>query len=159
MIALGALLSMLGVNSGIAVTGPRSLYVLSQDGFLPRMLSGIHLRFRTPYAAVVANCVITLLLATCAGSLSKLIKVSVLASLWQYIPTCIAVIIMRRARPEGERAFRAPGGDMLPAAGLLVCILLLVQAKPDEILFSLGTIIIGLPFYFVSRRSKRSPVS
>ena len=35
LIAIGALLAIAGVNSGIALTGPRNLFALSADGFFP----------------------------------------------------------------------------------------------------------------------------
>ncbi|KKM81272.1 hypothetical protein LCGC14_1331520, partial [marine sediment metagenome] len=95
LIAIGALLAIAGVNSGIALTGPRNLYVLSADGFLPETFSKIHPKFHTPYVAIGINTILTLILFL-TGTFEYLIIASVMVSLLQYIPTCLAVIVLRK---------------------------------------------------------------
>ncbi|HHT9130799.1 MAG TPA: APC family permease, partial [Candidatus Brocadiaceae bacterium] len=87
----GALLSIGGINAGIALTSPRSLYALSADGFLPGIFSAIHPTHHTPYLAIIVNTSLTLLLSL-TGSFKYLIAASVMVSILQYIPTCLAVV-------------------------------------------------------------------
>ena len=72
IIGTGALLSIGGINAGIALTSPRSLYVLSVDGFLPRIFSSIHPTYHTPYWAIIVNAGLTLILSL-TGSFKYLI--------------------------------------------------------------------------------------
>ncbi|MFN3530930.1 MAG: APC family permease [Candidatus Brocadia sp.] len=147
IIGTGALLSIGGVNAGIALTSPRSLYVLSVDGFLPRIFSKIHPTYHTPYMAIMVNTGLTLLLSL-TGSFQYLIAASVMVSILQYIPTCLAVIILRRHRPERERGYKIPGGCSIPILALAICGWLICHVEPKVIAATAIAIVVSLPFYF-----------
>jgi amino acid transporter len=125
LIAIGALLAIAGVNSGIALTGPRNLFALSSDGLLPKVFSRIHPEYHTPYVAIGVNTFLTLILSL-TGTFEYLIFASVLVSILQYIPTCLAVIVLRRKRP----------------------VWILLQVKLTIIIATLGGIALSLPLYY-----------
>ena len=147
IIGAGALLSIGGINAGIALTSPRSLYVLSTDGFLPRIFSKIHPTYHTPYMAITVNTGLTLLLSL-TGSFKYLIAASVMVSILQYIPTCLAVIMLRRQRPEWERSYKIPGGYCIPILALVICGWLICHVEPKVIAATAVAIAVSLPFYF-----------
>lgn len=147
IIGAGALLSIGGVNAGIALTSPRSLYALSVDGFFPEIFSKIHSRYHTPYVAIIVTTGLTLLL-TVTGSFKYLISASVMISILQYIPTCLAVIILRKYRPEWERSYRIPGGYCIPVFALMVCGWLMCHVELKVIAVTAIAMVILLPFYF-----------
>ncbi|WP_162532345.1 APC family permease [Candidatus Scalindua japonica] len=147
LIAIGALLAIAGVNSGIALTGPRNLFALSADGFLPEIFTKIHPKYHTPYVAIGVNTVLTLILSL-TGTFEYLIFASVLVSILQYIPTCLAVIVLRRKRPDVSKSFRVPGGYIVPSLALLTCFWILLQVKPVIILATLVGVALSLPIYF-----------
>lgn len=147
IIGIGALLSIGGVNAGIALTSPRSLYVLSVDRFLPRIFSKIHPTYHTPYMAIMVNTGLTLLLSL-TGSFQYLIVASVMVSILQYIPTCLAVIILRRYRPERQRSYKIPGGYSIPILALAICGWLICHVEPKVIAATVIAIVVSLPFYF-----------
>lgn len=153
LLGIGAIISMAGVNSGIAITAPRSLYALARDRFLPDLLAKLHPKFHTPYIAIIINTSIVLFL-TVKGSFDVLVNMVALASILQYIPTCLAVIYLRIKRPNMERGYKVPGGLIIPIIGVAVCILLIFTAKPEEQLWSLGALLVSVPFYFLTK-SKR----
>ncbi len=146
IISTGAILSIGGVNAGIALTSPRSLYVLSADGFLPGIFSKIHPTYHTPYMAIAVNTGLTLLLSL-TGSFHYLIAASVMVSILQYIPTCLAVIILRR-RPERERGYKIPGGYSVPLLALAICGWLIFHVELAVIAATAIAIVVSLPFYF-----------
>ncbi|MGR3173917.1 MAG: APC family permease [Candidatus Scalindua sp.] len=155
LIAVGALLAIAGVNSGIALTGPRNLFALSADGLLPAVFSKIHPKFHTPYVAIGVNTFLTLILSL-TGTFEYLIFASVLVSILQYIPTCLAVIVLRRRRPDISKGYTIPGGYIIPCFALLTCFWILFQIKLIIIIATLGGISLCLPLYFFR---KKSPVS
>lgn len=153
LLALGGLLSIGGINSSIALTGPRALYALAEGGFLPSILRKIHLKFQTPYVSIIVNSSLTLILAL-TGSFETLLKLSVLAALWQYVPTCIAVIVSRKKDNEaGKSTFMIPGGLIVPVTALIICIFLIIQVGWANILWNFVGLLCGMPFYFMKRRS------
>ncbi len=153
LIAIGALLAIAGVNSGIALTGPRNLFALSSDGVLPKIFSKIHPQYHTPYIAICANTFLTLVLSL-TGSFEYLIFSSVLVSILQYIPTCLAVIVLRRKRPGNPKGYMVPGGYIIPSLALLTCFWILLQVKLIIIIATLGGIALSLPIYFYRKNLK-----
>lgn len=150
IIGVGALLSIGGVNAAIALTSPRSLYILSVDGFFPKIFSKIHPRYHTPHFAIIINTVLTMALCF-TGSFKYLIAASVMVSILQYIPTCLAVIILRKYRPEWERSYKIPGGYSIPVFALVVCSWLLYHIEPKVLAATAIAIAASLPFYFKKR--------
>lgn len=150
IIGVGALLSIGGVNAGIALTSPRSLYILSLDGFFPKIFSRIHPAYHTPYLAIIINTALTLLLSL-TGSFKYLVAASVMVSILQYIPTCLAVIVLRKNYPQRERSYRIPGGYSVPIIALIICGWLLCNLEPKVIAATAAAIMMSLPFYFLRR--------
>jgi amino acid transporter len=151
LIAIGALLAIAGVNSGIALTGPRNLFALSADGALPKVFSRIHPEYHTPYVAICVNTFLTLILSL-TGTFEYLIFASVLVSILQYIPTCLAVIVLRRKRPGILKSYTVPGGYLIPCLTLLTCFWVLLQVKLTIIIATLGGISLSLPIYFYRKK-------
>lgn len=147
LISIGALLAIAGVNAGIALTGPRNLYALSADGFLAKSFSKIHPKTHTPYVAIATNTILTLILFL-TGTFQYLILASVIVSLFQYIPTCLAVIVLRKKRANISSNFIIPGGYVIPLLALGTCFWLLSQMELVVILATLAGMLISLPFYF-----------
>ncbi|MBI2472587.1 MAG: amino acid permease [Planctomycetes bacterium] len=153
IIGVGALLSIGGINAGIALTSPRSLYVLSVDGFFPKIFSKIHPVHHTPYVAIIVNTALTLLLSL-TGSFKYLIAASVMVSILQYIPTCLAVVALRRYRPELERSYKIPGGYCIPIFALVICGWLIFHVELKVAAATAIAIAVSLPFYFKKRSDK-----
>jgi basic amino acid/polyamine antiporter, APA family len=149
-IALGGLLSIGGINSSIALTGSRALYALAEEKCLPSWLARLHPRYGTPHAAIFVNCLAVFLLA-CTGTFEKLLNLSVLAALWQYTPTCLAVIAARRKK-ENTSTFVIPGGLIVPVSAFILTLVLILQVGWSSLGWSLLGSALGLPFYFYYKR-------
>lgn len=153
LLGVGAIISIAGVNTGIALTGPRSLFALARDKFLPEFLATLHPRYHTPYIAIIINTAIVLFL-TLTGTFATLVNMCALASLLQYIPTCLAVIALRIKKPDLKREYKLPGGFVIPIIAIITCVLLFFQAKPNEIIGSLVLLAISVPIYFVFKKER-----
>lgn len=174
LMTLGALVSLLGTNASVAFTAPRSMYALASQGFLPEMFARVHPRWGTPWTAIVATALLTLALPVAdlvlggqkvgpawlpRFDLATLVRMSALASVMQYVPTCLAVVL-RRVRPEATRAgFHLPGGVAIPVLALGVCGWLVVACPSGDRLWTLGGMALGIPVYAAMRACRKGCVT
>lgn len=133
VVGLGALLSQASVNASIAFTTPRSLWALAATGWAPRWLAQLHPRYASPARAIAVSTVLMLALIY-ALNFSKLLDLSVLASLLQYLAAVLAMLVWRFQRPEAERPYRVPAGLVVGGLSLAVVLFLLAQT-PSEYLW------------------------
>jgi len=125
---VAALISMAGFCAGSALVGPRLFSALAEDGYLPQRLTRLT-RHGTPGPAIIVASGISAVLAIVMG-FASLVDVSNVALFAQYIPTCVAVLVLRRRRPDAERVYRLPGGPVLPTLAAGSSVLLLYAANP-----------------------------
>ncbi len=142
LIGAGALASVASVNAAIVFTGPRSLWVLAADGWVPAWLAALHPATGVPLACLVVTTGLTLALVW-SGTFEALAVLAVLASLLQYLAAILAVIWLRWREPDRPRPVRIPGGLLIPAAALLVCLLLLVTSELQFLAGSAAAIALG----------------
>ena len=115
LVAAGALVSMLGFTAGSALGGPRYLVALGEEGHLPKIFARGAARTGAPYAAILLTSSAALIAALLLD-FDRLIDFSLVVIAAQYLSTCAAVIADRR---RGRKpAFRAPGGILIPLAGM-----------------------------------------
>jgi amino acid transporter len=155
MMTLGAAISIAGNVGNTMLSGPRYLYALAADGYGPRILAGVHARYRTPAAAIITQAVVALLLAL-SGSFVQLALLSIIARLATYIGTAAAVPVLRRKFPRREDAFVLPGGPTIPALALLLCIAFLLSAEMKNLIAGAFGLAIGAVIYF-TRRAPAAP--
>lgn len=68
------------------------------------------------------------------------------------MPTCLAILVLRKRDPEHPSALPVPFGPVIPVVAVLVSSWLLVQADLHKILFGLSGLLIAVPFYFLMRK-------
>ncbi len=83
--------------------------------------------------------------------------VSNVALFSQYIPTCLAVIVLRYRRPNAERTYRLPGGLLIPLAGAGISAVLLAMARPQlkEWMFSAELLALGIAIWATTAMVRR----
>lgn len=151
VLTVGAVISILGTNQNTMMLGPRVLYALSLDGFGPRMLSRIHPRFHTPAAAILTQAGFALVLAL-SGSFVQLAMLSVVARLFAYIGTCLAVMVLRRKHGDRSDVLQLPGGNAIPIAALLVSLGLLASATVANLVAGAVALVVGAMVYKLQRK-------
>ena len=95
------------------------------------------------------------LVLTLTGTFEYLIIASVLVSVLQYIPTCLAVIVLRRRRLGISGSYKVPGGYIIPCLAILTCIWILLQTKMVVVFATFGGIAFSLPIYFFRKKKAR----
>lgn len=115
LIALGALISMVGFTAGCALGGPRYLVALGAEGHIPETFARPHARTRAPAAAILLTAA-TAMAAALVLDFDRLIDFGNVVIGAQYLSTCAAVLAERRRGRAA--AFRAPGGPAVPVLGM-----------------------------------------
>jgi amino acid transporter len=147
-ITLGALVSSFGYLTAVALVSPRYLSALGEEGELPPLFARVHPRFNSPFVAIVACAVVCAGLAVFAD-FDRLADLNNAAVFAQYVPTCIAVLVLRRTRaPSG---FVLPLGPVIPVLATLGCLLFLNGIQRDDVIFSLVTLAAGLALHALWR--------
>lgn len=154
LLLLGASISMFGYVSGMILAVPRALFAFARDGVLPSRLAAIHPRYATPYAAIVVQTFIVLLLAL-KNPFERLAIMSNLSVLVLYALCCAAAWQLRRrdVRTEGP-PFRMPLGNVLPWLGILVIGWLLTSIHWDEWATLLAALALASILYWLAARRR-----
>ena len=114
-----------------------------QEGKIsPSPLGRLHRRFGTPHAAIVASAALVVL-CTQFLDFDRLVDLSVIGALVQYVATCAAIPVLRRKRPDAPRSWRLRGGPVIPVLGLSVSLLIATQAEARDWAFAAGTLGLG----------------
>ena len=154
-VAVGSLISSFGYLTAVALVTPRYLSALGENGELPPLFARTHPRFGTPSVAIGLTSLVCAGLAVFADfdRLSDLNNAAVFA---QYVPTCLAVPVLRRTK--GASSFRLPLGPTIPVLATLGCILFLNGIKREDAVFSIATLAVGLVLHAAWRAFGRRPV-
>jgi amino acid transporter len=154
LIAVGSMISILGVNAGTTLVTPRRLYALAEHGEMPRLLAKVHPSYQTPGPAIIASALVATILAL-TGSFVELAMLSVVARFIQYIPTCIAVIVFRR-RDSAQTGIRIPFGSAIASLACILSLGLLSQAAPEKLIAGAAAMVAGIPFFIFFKRQGQS---
>jgi amino acid transporter len=146
LLALGAVLSTTGTNSGTMLMGPRIIYAMAEGGQLPSIFARVHPSYRTPHVAVV---VATLLGWMCAMSseFAALAALSAIARLLSYMATCAALPVLRRKMREAQRGFTVPGGAIIPIIAVALSGWLLLGSTRTQMTISAAALLTGAAIY------------
>ena len=153
-IALGAVISSLGVFGPVFTPGTRLLYAMAEQRQLPGVLARVHTEFQTPHWSILVTAAAILILAL-SGSFIYLAKLSLIARVAVFAVTCATLPIMRRRPDLPEAAFRLPAGPLFGYGAALLCVLFLAASSMRELLDVAIAVIAGLAIFGLHRGAAR----
>lgn len=120
--------AVIGLGSVILVimlAQPRVLMAMGHDGLVPPIFARVHPRFRTPHWGTI---ICGLAVAVLAGlfPLSILVQLVSVGTFTVFIAVALSVLMLRITDPHRHRPFRTPLVPLVPVAGLLICVGLLI---------------------------------
>ncbi|MDQ6892390.1 MAG: amino acid permease [Acidobacteriota bacterium] len=151
--AAAIMVSTFGCVNGLILSGARVSFAMARDGLFFRRLASVNAA-SVPANALLAQGVWAGVLVL-SGSYSDLLKYVISADILFYVMLVLAVIVLRRRRPEWPRPFRAPGYPVLPlvyAAAGIVLIAVLLAGNPRTTWPGYVLVATGIPVYFFWRR-------
>ncbi|MEM5277615.1 amino acid permease [Cupriavidus taiwanensis] len=148
---LGAILGMTTVILVMTYGQTRVIFAMSRDGLLPERLSSVHPVHATPY---FATWTVGLVFAAIAAFvplnvLAELINIGTLAA---FTLISVAVLVLRKTRPELPRAFRCPGVPVVPLLSIGFCLFLMAHLQALTWAAFLVWLVLGLVIYFAYAR-------
>jgi APA family basic amino acid/polyamine antiporter len=147
-IKIGAIAGLTSVILVLMFGQTRIFYTMSRDGLLPSPLAKVHPKFRTPWV----NTIITGAVCATAAALfdiNTLGDLTSIGTLAAFAIVCLAVIWLRRTRPELERGFWTPFYPVTPVLGILSCVFLITRVEPRVQLFFFYFLIGAVVLYFL----------
>jgi APA family basic amino acid/polyamine antiporter len=156
---LGALVVvvLLGSLSAMTTAGPRVYFAMARDRAFFPAAARIHPRFHTPWISILAQAVWSsvLVLTNTKDQLAEYTGFAVLLFSAFAVST---LFVLRRRHPDEPRPFRAWGYPVAPAIFVAVSLAITIAAiagRPGPSLWGAVIIGLGVPAYFVFKRTLR----
>ncbi|MFC5698559.1 amino acid permease [Pseudomonas sp. GCM10022186] len=152
-IDLGAILGMTTVILVMAYGQTRIIFAMSRDGLLPQRLSSVHPGFGTPFFATWMVGIVFGLVAALVplNVLAELINIGTLAA---FCLIAVAVMVLRKSRPDLPRAFRCPAVPVVPLLAIGFCLTLMTFLQAATWIAFGAWLVIGLAVYFAYARKR-----
>jgi len=156
IIILTAIFSILGNATCIVIAISRMTFAMAEEGSLPKWFSQIHVKYNTPANSILFVAGIALILGL-TGTFVYLATASALARMVAYGVCILALPAIKRKADQETRdnAMKLPGGYLIPAIGLLVCVFASVLSPLISWLYFLGFMALGSTLYFFNYLLKK----
>ena len=131
---VGAVLATVSSANASILSAARVNFAMGRDRILINWLNEVHPRFRTPYRAISATGIITLVLIAIGVGIGTLAEVASFMYLVTYTLVHVTIVVLRRANPEAyEPAFQIPSilYPFVPTVGMLACLAVLFQMSVE----------------------------
>ena len=154
LVTVGVLVSVFGCLSSCVLTAARIYLPMAQDGVFFRALAKIDPVRRTPNACIVAQALWATVLAF-TGSYEQLGTYVIFAVFMFHAATGVAVIVLRRTRPDQPRPYRTWGYPWTPIVFILCALAFVINTvteRPVESVWGILLVALGLPAYWWWRR-------
>ena len=150
-VAVGVMISAFATLNGSILAGSRVPYAQARDGLFPQALAGVHPRFRTPAAAILAQAVIAGLFAL-TGQYQALFTKVIFAEFLFYALVTAGIVVLRWREPGLARPYRTWGYPFVPAIFVILSAGLLANTFLEQRSDSLWGLVLmgsGVPAYFL----------
>ena len=151
VISVGALLGLTTVMMILMLGQSRVFFAMSRDRLLPATFAKVSPRFGTPVRTTLLTGIVVALISTFVP-LTALAELVNIGTLFAFVLVAIGVIVLRRTRPDLERAFRCPGVPVVPVLAVLSAFYLMLNL-PAATWIRFGIwMVIGFVVYFIHGR-------
>ncbi len=158
-ISLIALFATAGTALVFLIAGSRMIYGLSTAGEIPKIFSKVHPKRRTPYIAILASMIISMVFVF-IGDIKLVASITDFFAFVVFILVNLSAIVLRYRKPDVERQFKIPinigNFPLIPLFGLLTCFLMIYYLEIKSIIIGLLIFGVGTVFLnFINRNNKK----
>ena len=133
----------------------RMMYGMSRDGALPRILSKVHKKRRTPWVSVIITMLLVLIFTIAIGNLRSVAEIANFGVLLVFVTVNSSLIYLRYREPGMKRSFKVPINvgkfPVLPFLGIIFSLLLMSHFSIFTILFGLCVFFLGFLTFLIAR--------
>ncbi|MGW5119461.1 amino acid permease [Streptomyces noursei] len=147
LLAFGAVVAIASVVLTVLYGQTRILFAMSRDRLVPKVFSKVHPKSGVPRVNAVLVSLFCGVLAA-AVPLGELADATSIGTLFAFALVNVAVIVLRRTRPDMPRAFRTPFAPVFPAIGFLLCLYMMGSLGPVTWVVFGVWMAVGLVIYF-----------
>ncbi|MCX4524768.1 MULTISPECIES: amino acid permease [unclassified Streptomyces] len=155
VLAAGAVIAIFSVVFAVLYGQTRILFAMSRDGLVPKVFAKVDEKTGAPRTNVV---IVSLFCGVLAAfiPLGKLADATSIGTLFAFGLVNVAVIILRRTRPDMPRTFKVALFPVTPILGAIACGYMMFELDSATWMVFGGWMIVGLVFYFLYgvRRSR-----
>ncbi|XP_032068886.1 b(0,+)-type amino acid transporter 1-like [Thamnophis elegans] len=158
LMSLAVALSCFGSVNGTFFCGSRVCYIAAREGHMPDFLSMVHIRYFTPFPALIFTCVVSIIMVIPA-SFNKIVNLFSFTA-WIFNGISVASLLyLKIKKPELPRSYKVP--IIIPIIFLMISIYLVLTPIIDqpqvEFFYVILFILSGIIFYFPLVHYKYSP--
>jgi len=148
VVTVGAIAGITSVLLVMMMGQPRIFLAMARDGLLPIGFFGaVHPKFHTPHKSTILTGLIVALAASLLP-LNILADLTSIGTLFAFALVCGSVLVLRFTDPDRPRPFRCPFSPWFPAAGIVLCVLLMLSLPGENWLRLVAWLAVGLVIYF-----------
>jgi APA family basic amino acid/polyamine antiporter len=162
-ILLAIMTSVFGALNGNFLAKPRVSYAMARDGLIFSFLGKIHPRWSTPWAALLLQGVVAIIMVLALRDFDTLTTYFVVVEWAALIFAVGAVFVLRRKMAESPRPFRTPAYPWVPLVFMLGTVVGVSAIVWGEIqvgnlspIYGLGIALAGFPVHHLWKGLKRS---
>lgn len=138
--------------SAFIIIGPRVYYSMAKDGLFFKSAAKIHKKFQVPSNSILLQCLIAVILVL-SGTFEQVLTYMGFALGIFPILAVLGIWKLRKREPEAFRLKGFPVPQIIyMAAGILILTLSFLE-RPMESSIALLTVLIGIPFYFIFKKT------
>jgi APA family basic amino acid/polyamine antiporter len=164
VILLAIMTSVLGALNGNLLAKPRVAYAMARDGLTFSFLGKVHLRWSTPWAALLIQGAVAIVMVLILKDFDSLTTYFVVVEWAALIFAVGAVFVLRRKMATASRPFKTPAYPLVPlffVVGTIIGVSAIVwgeiQVGNYSPIYGLAIAAAGFPVHHLWKRLKRSP--
>jgi len=126
IVSIGAVVGLTTVMMILLLGQSRVFFAMSRDRLLPPAFSKVSERFGTPVRTSIFTGIVVAAISMFVP-LTELAELVNIGTLFAFILVAVGVIVLRRTRPDLDRAFRCPGVPVVPMLAVLASFYLMLN--------------------------------
>jgi len=141
-------LALFSSISAFIILGPRVYFAMAKRGHFFRFASKVHDKTKAPYMSIIIQSIIAIILVL-SGTFDQILT---FMGFSLGIFPILAVIGVFKLRSSGKSKIKMPGYPFVPGLFILIAFAILLLAffeRPVESSIAIGTVIVGIPAYYL----------
>jgi APA family basic amino acid/polyamine antiporter len=156
ILSILVIVSTFGFLNLALMTAPRVYFAMARDGLFFERVARVSDRTHVPVAAIVTQGVLASLFAL-SNTYDQLLGYAVFADWIFFALAGVALIALRRSRPDAPRPYRTPLYPVIPVVFAVVGFGIVANmfiADPVNAVIGSAIIAVGIPVYWLWRRAR-----